>query len=318
MNGGTSGTPLRVICGPTGGGKTQLVVALADALSSTTPLRAVSADSRQLYHGFAIGTAAPTAAEQARVPHVLVGSESPLTRFTAAHWASAAEHAISSAETDGITPVVVGGTGFYVRALVTPLFDEPDVDAERRTAMRSWMRARSHEELARWATQLDGGAEHPGRAQRERAIELALLTGVPMHRWRMQSTRARPRAVRYLVVDPGALLSSRLESRLEAMLRAGWVEEVGQLRRVVPVDAPAWQACGYLALLEAVQGTRTLASALEQVRIETRQYVKRQRTWFRHQLVEGPVTRLDPTQPDAMTQALKWWHDAGPDPNGAP
>jgi tRNA dimethylallyltransferase len=312
-------SPLRVICGPTGAGKTRLLLSLAEALAPATRLVAISADSRQLYHGFAIGTAAPTVAERERVPHRIVGTVSPLERFTAAHWAEAARRAIDIAEESGMTPVVVGGTGFYVRSLITPLFDEPDVDVDCRATLRSGVWSRPHEEVQRWAEHLDPGGKAPGRAQRERAIEMALLTGVPMHRWHERSARTSLRAPHYLVVDPGSALSAQLEDRLQAMLRDGWANEVESLLRAgVPIDAPAWQACGYLALRDALTGSRDWEDALDLVRVHTRQYVKRQRTWYRHQLSDGPVTHLDPLCADAVARAVEWWKAAESDPGGAP
>jgi tRNA dimethylallyltransferase len=312
----TDSPPLRVICGPTGSGKTQLMLDLAAALGRAARPLVINADSRQLYTGFAVGTAAPTAEEQRRVPHALVGSVSPDVRFTAAHWADAARTVLADAVVDGVTPVVVGGTGFYVRALLTPLFDEPPVDPARRAALRQWMRRRSHEELTRWAVALDPEGTPAGRAQRERAIEMALLTGVPLCEWHRSARATGPArlAVRYLVVDPGGdVLAQRLEQRLHQMLAAGWRDEVAHLAQTVSPDAPAWHACGYLALREAGVGRRTLAEALDAVRIETRQYVKRQRTWYRHQLREGPVTLVDPSHPDALTQAVAWWHATASD-----
>jgi tRNA dimethylallyltransferase len=303
--------PLRIICGPTGGGKTYLAVALARRLAPAESLVALSADSRQLYDGFRIGTAAPTDAELQALPHALVGTVKPTARFTAADWAGAADAVISQAVTAGRAVVVVGGTGFYLRALREPLFAEPPIDEGRRRALRAWMRARDHETIARWALALDPGASHPGRAQRERAVEMALLTGYPLHRWRRRAAPAVDTPgvpVRYLVVDPGDALVPRLADRVRAMIAAGWLDEVRALDGLVPATAPAWQACGYEVMRDVVRGIRPLDDAVARVLVETRQYAKRQRTWFRHQLRDGPVTRLDPTAPDALDRALAWWH----------
>ncbi len=305
---GATGDVVRVICGPTGGGKTQLAMALAEALGAGVRLRVVSADSRQVYAGFAIGTAAPTAEEQRRVPHELVGTVAPTARFTASDWSHAARAAIDAARAAGQTPLVVGGTGFYLRALETPLFDEPPMDEARRGRLRTWLRTQSHEVVARWARALDPHGTHPGRAQRERAVELALLTGRARESWHRGGVVAPPPLrLRTLVIDPGQMLAPRLETRLDAMLAAGWLDEVRARMADTPADAPAWTACGYLALRDVVTGQQTLAAARDAVRIATRQYVKRQRTWFRHQVRDSAVTRLDPTRPDAVQQALAWW-----------
>ncbi|MCU0648963.1 MAG: tRNA (adenosine(37)-N6)-dimethylallyltransferase MiaA [Gemmatimonadaceae bacterium] len=311
--------PVRVICGPTGAGKTALLLRLAEVVGAPS-LRVIGADSRQVYRGFVIGTAAPSPDERRRVPHALVNVIDPRTRFTAAHWAEAARAAIDAAHAEGAVPVVVGGTGFYLRALETPLFAEPPLDERQRAQLRIWMRARSHDEITRWADRLDPGAAHPGRAQRERAVEMALLTGRPLSDWRRDAAVSEAVGVtlRTLVIDPGPALAEQLEARTIAMCDSGWLAEVDALMQTVPEAAPAWLACGYLALRDVVAGRRRLDDALEAVRIETRQYVKRQRTWFRHQLRNGTVTRLDPSAPDALARAIEWWHGGASVPHEAP
>jgi tRNA dimethylallyltransferase len=241
--------PCLVICGPTGAGKTALVMALANALDLTV----VSADSRQIYRGFDLGTAKPSAADQARVPHACIDLVEPTERYTAYAWAAEAEREAGAARAMGRVPVIVGGAGFYVRALVHPVT-----------------------------------ASAPDGAARFRA--------------------------RYLVVDPGAALRERIAQRAQAMVLKGWLEEVARLDREIPWAAPAWQASGYAAMRDHVRGAVPLGVALDRVIIATRQYAKRQRTWFRHQLPEADVTRLDPDAPDAMARALDWIAGGGRSP----
>jgi tRNA dimethylallyltransferase len=114
-------------------------------------------------------------------------------------------------------------------------------------------------------------------------------------------------SARYLVVDPGPVLSERIEARVDAMLNGGWVEEVEALSRSVPSDAPAWKASGYEVLRRSTNGEIELSSARERVIIETRQYAKRQRTWFRHQLPPATVTRINPDDPQASAVVREWW-----------
>lgn len=230
-----------VICGPSAGGKTTLALALADELD----LVAVSADSRQIYRGFDIGTAKPTASDLSRLPHACLDLADPTTRFTAYAWASAAEAARTHAHAAGQLPIVVGGAGFYIRALVHPVTADAPAGQERLVA-------------------------------------------------------------HYLLVDPGPSLRLRITQRAAAMARGGWLTEVAALARTVARDAPAWQGCGYLAMRDHVEGRLSLAAALEQVTTATRQYAKRQRTWFRHQLPPDRVTRLDPDDPAAVRRALAW------------
>jgi tRNA dimethylallyltransferase len=238
---GVDRAALLVICGPTGAGKTTLIQSLA----GETDLVVVNADSRQIYRGFDIGTAKPTPAELARVPHECLDLADPTERFTAYRWAAAGEEAIAAARRSGHTPIVAGGAGFYIRALVHP------------------------------ATE-------------------ATPAGEDQH------------AAHYLIVDPGAALRDRIAHRAESMLRGGWVEEVEQLARSVPVSAPAWQASGYESVRSYVAGTVSRRDALDQVVIATRQYAKRQRTWFRHQLPPDRVTWLDPDRAGAIGDAVAW------------
>jgi tRNA dimethylallyltransferase len=240
-----------VVCGPTASGKTRLILALGEE----TDIVAVSADSRQIYLGFDIGTAKPTAAERACVPHACLDLAAPTTRYTAYAWAAEADNAMSAARASGRLPVVVGGAGFYVRALVHPVTPHAPTGVERLIAQ-------------------------------------------------------------YLVIDPGAPLRDRIAERADAMLGGGWLEEVADLSRRLPRDAPAWQASGYNAVLDYVDGRASIASARERIVVATRQYAKRQRTWFRHQLPPERVTRLNPDDPDAIPRALAWIRRHGLDEEG--
>jgi tRNA dimethylallyltransferase len=162
-------------------------------------------------------------------------------------------------------------------------------------------------ELARWTRALDPPRAHLGRSQLLRAIEIALLTGRRLSELHQALARPNRWTARYLVVDPGDGLAERIQCRLEAMLAGGWVEEVRTLARTVPDDAPAWKATGYRTIRRVVRGELTLDAARAAVLVETRQYAKRQRTWFRHQLPPDRVTRLDPRRPDAREAAEEWW-----------
>lgn len=276
---------------------------LADAI----PLTVISADSRQIYRRFDIGTAKPSMADRERVPHEGIDIVDPESRYSAAAWAGDAERWIVAARAAERTPVIVGGTGFYLRALVEPLFEEPSLDAERRGRLSSELDALPTEALRRWCKVLDPERSSLGRTQLLRAVEIALLTGVPISRWHREAERPpRPRA-RYLVIDPGPVLAGWIEHRVDAMLVAGWPEEVEALTRTVDAEAPAWKATGYDAIRRMVEGRLTRDAARLDVVVRTRQYAKRQRTWFRHQLAAADVTRLDPRAPDALERVREWW-----------
>ena len=290
---------LRIICGPTGAGKS----ALAMALARSHPITIISADSRQVYRGFDIGTAKPTPVEQREVPHRGIDVAEPTERYSAARWAESARLWIAEARAAERVPVVVGGAGLYLRAL-----NEPPLDPDRREALDAWLATFSVPELRRWCEQLDPARAHLGRTQLLRAISVALLSGARISEWHARAPRAAGRAARYLVVDPEVGLAARLEHRLSAMLEAGWEREVETLARTVPADAPAWNGTGYRWIRSAVMRESSRDDALARVRTDTRQYAKRQRTWFRHQLPAAHVTRIDPGAPDAGELAMRWWH----------
>ena len=145
------------------------------------------------------------------------------------------------------------------------------------------------------------------RTQLLRAVEIALLTGRRLSDWHATSARPPRYRLRYLVVDPGPVLADRIERRTAAMFADGWVDEVRELTALVPADAIAWKASGYDAVRRHVRGELTLAEARARVVVETRQYAKRQRTWFRHQLPEADVLRVNPDDPDVDARVLAWW-----------
>jgi len=301
---GVSGeSSVRVICGPTGAGKSALAIELADHYGAMI----LSADSRQIYRGFDVGTAKPTARDQSRVPHRGIDVADPAERYSAARWADEARSWMADAHAAGRPVVIVGGTGFYLRALTEPLFEAPPVDSDRRAALESVLLSISTEELRRWCRQLDPARSHLGRTQLVRSVETALLVGERLSDLHRSRARAPGTRARYLVVDPGPRLSARIERRFDAMMAGGWAEEVEALARSVDASAPAWKSSGYSAVREMVAGRMTSEAARERVLIETRQYAKRQRTWFRHQLEESLATRIDPDSERSGEVARDWW-----------
>ena len=298
--------PLRIICGPTGAGKS----AIALALARTARVTIISADSRQVYRGFDIGTAKPSEEEQRAVPHRGIDVAEPTERYSAARWAESARVWIEEAHAAGRTPLVVGGAGLYLRALTDPLFDEPPLDPARWAALDGLLSSYSLADLRRWCERLDPARAHLGRTQLNRAIIVALLSGRPISEWHARAPRAPGLAARYLVVDPGAGLSAQLDRRLTAMLDMGWEREVEVLAARVPAHAPAWNGTGYRWIRAAVLKECSRKDALAHVRVDTRQYAKRQRTWFRHQLPVASVTSIDPGAPDALERAMSWLDSA--------
>ena len=223
---------LPVITGCTSAGKS----ALAFAIAARHPVVIVSADSRQIYRRFDIGTAKPSAADQAAVPHAMIDVAEPDERFNAARWADLAEHAVRDALATARMPLVVGGTGLYLRALFEPLFHEPQLDPAARAALEQELATRSTEALRRWVQQLDPPRAHLGRTQLLRAAEVALLTGTPISTWHSEARRPARFAARYLVADAGAALGPRIAARVDDMFRAGWIDEVRALAQSVPAS----------------------------------------------------------------------------------
>ena len=306
MAGSEAPPVVRVICGPTAAGKTHAAMRCA----SFAEVSVISADSRQVYRGFDVGTAKPTRREQLDVPHYGIDVLDPADRASAAWWATAADGWIRDAIAQGREPIVVGGTGLYLRALFGDLFDEPPMDAGRRAAIQQELDLLPVTELRRWVARLDPPRAHLGRTQLLRAVEIALLTGrrvSDLHRERRTLPRWR---ARYLVVDPGEALRQLIADRTRRMFASGWGEEVRTLAATIPSDAPAWNASGYRTVRDMVAGRLSFGDAEERVIIETRQYAKRQRTWFRHQLDGADVTRADAHAPGFDAELRAWWDGA--------
>ncbi len=301
----TAPRPLTIITGPTGAGKSALALALAEAHGAVI----VSADSRQIYRGFDIGTAKPTTVERARVPHEGIDVAAPDDRWSAGRWAREAAGWIAAAEQAGRPVIVCGGTGLWLRALVSPLAPVPTLDTPRRAALADALTGLSTEELRRWVETLDPARAGLGRAQLLRAVEIALLSGTRHGDALAAAPAEPPRAARWLVVDPGDALEARLVRRLHEMVDAGWEDEVRRLIDAVSPEAPAWNACGYREVRTEVAAGRTIGGVLETVRVATRRYAKRQRTWFRHQLAGSAVTRLSETGDAARDAAFRWYEE---------
>jgi tRNA dimethylallyltransferase len=304
---------VRVICGPTAGGKSAIAMKLAGKRS----LAIISADSRQIYRGFDVGTAKPGASERQHVLHYGIDISSPEERYSAARFADDAREWIADAVARGLTPVVVGGTGLYIKSLFEPLSPVTDLDPHRRSELHEFLREQPIAELRRWCESLDPVRAHLGKTQLIRAIETALLSGEKLsdsHRRHADAVNAKGGAdltPSYLLVDPIEKLHSRIESRVDEMLARGWIDEARALDSSVPSDAPAWNASGYEMIRDVARGVEQLATARARIIIETRQYAKRQRTWFRNQLPADRVTKIDPESPGEDLLVEQWWDAAG-------
>ncbi len=289
-----AGVRTPVLVGPTGIGKT----AVAFALAAHWPLEVISADSRQVYRLLDIGTAKPPRRWLARVPHHGLDLVWPGERYSAGRFAHEAPGWIAGVLARGRMPIVVGGTGLYVRALAEGLFREPPLDLERRHALERFARGLAPIELVRWAGRLDPGFKGGGRQRALRAIEVVLLTGRPLGYWQAAARVQGAIAPWYVrLTAPRAVLHQRIKVRAEEMVRRGLIEETAAvLAEGYPAEGPGLDAIGPREAVEYLQGRRTRESVAEAITVATRRYAKRQETWFRHQL-EGPVLTLDASRP---------------------
>ncbi len=275
---------LASLVGPTCSAKTRVACLLAELLE----VEIVGADSRQVYRGFDAGTAKPSSAERTAAPHHLVDVADPTEKFSAARYAVLARRAVEDVRRRGAVPLVVGGSGLYVRALEQGLFEGPAASppVRRRLLDRAEREGAHvlHAELERIDPE-HAQRVHPRDLVRVvRALEVQEITGLPLSAHHARH-RARARSERRLAFglawDPSEL-ARRIDARVRAMLDGGWVEEVENLvSRGVPDDAPAWDALGYTTVRELVLGRRTRADAEESIAQATRRFAKRQRTWFR-------------------------------------
>ena len=302
-----------VLVGPTAVGKT----AVAAALAALTPVTVISADARQVYRGLDIGTAKPDRAVLARVPHVGLDLVDPGERYSAGRFAREAAVWLDQIRAAGRLPLVVGGTGFYVRALADGLFREPPLEPGRREQLRDWTGQLPGADLARWAGRLDPRFQAGGRQRAARAIEVALLTGQALSWWQQEARETGVMRPWYIHLTlPRETLRSRIAARVDAMLAAGLVEEVrGVLARGVARDAAGLDGVGYREVVAMlVDGGE--AELREAIAAATRAYAKRQETWFRNQLTTGKEKRdtgnvwtLDATDPPDVLAAriLERW-----------
>ncbi len=296
--------PVAVIVGPTGVGKTALAVAVAQALGADI----IGADSLQVYRELNIGTAKPTPGELDLVPHHLIDVAAPDEPFDAARYAALGRNILAGLHARGTPPLVVGGTGLYIKALLSGLFRDgvhhPDI---RRTLHQELQTAGPDALYRRLASQDPEAAAriHPRDACRiVRALEVITATGRPL--------TALQRAHRfqdcpYRVLKLGLtlerrLLYERIESRVDRMVAQGLVAEVEELLSRYGPQIKPLQALGYRQMVAYLQGRLTWAEALAGIKTETRRYAKRQLTWFR---ADAEIVWLPPDAVDRARERLE-------------
>ena len=300
------------LMGPTASGKTACALALAQRLGGEI----VSVDSALVYRGLDIGAAKPTADEQAQVPHHLIDLREPWQPYSAAEFANDARIAINDIVARGKVPILAGGTGLYFRALLDGLSDMPEADDAVRAQISTEAQAQGWTALHAQLAEVDPIAAariHATDAQRiQRALEVYRLSGRPISAWQREARGQRPPLkVLKLVLSPPerAILHARIERRFDAMLEAGFLDEVRALRSLpplqahpTPLDLPALRAVGYRQAWEHLEGGSSPAEFRERAIAATRQLAKRQFTWLRGEL---DARWFDPlTLADALDAAV--------------
>jgi tRNA dimethylallyltransferase len=292
------------IAGPTAVGKSEIALALAEKIGGEI----ITADSMQVYRGLDIGTAKPSPAERARVPHHLVDVCDLTENFDAAQFIRLAQKAVEEIQSRKKNPIFCGGTGLYFKAFLSGLGEAPATDPE----LRAELEASSFEALLHELRERDPAAyaqidrQNPRRVIR--AVEVIRLSGKKFSEqraeWKVGSSRCDDRTAQravptkfYCFTRPPADLHARINMRVDAMFARGLVEETRELlRHGLDRNRTAMQAIGYRQVVEHLHGERPLSETIGLVKSRTRQFAKRQLTWFRRQL-DAEWIELKPGEP---------------------
>lgn len=280
-------TPVIAIVGPTASGKSTLGIEVALKLNGEI----INCDSVQVYKDIQIATAKVPLEERQGIPHHLIDFVPPQINYTAGEWAREAAVKIEEIETRKRIPILVGGTGFYLRALRQPFFTSPQTDESLRRRITLLREKHGPEYLHRLLKRIDPAAAtrfFPRDWPRvQRAIEVRIQTGqsIVTHLSERPEAHGSTLRLRILALNPPRTeLYERINTRTEMHFKAGLVDEVrALLAKGVPPESNALGAHGYRRVVEFLQGKRTLESAVDQTKLDIRHYAKRQLTWFRHE-----------------------------------
>ncbi len=297
-----------VVVGPTAVGKSSLAVALASRIPGS---EIVSADAMAVYRGMDIGTAKPLIAEQGGITHHLVDVADPSEEYTVARFQTDVHQAVASITGRGGIPIVVGGTGLYVRAVVDN-FRLPGQFPEVRTALE---REPSTEALWAELDRLDPTAatkmEPTNRRRIVRALEVTIGSGQPFSSYGPGVDHYQPSTFRQVGLRlDRAEIDRRIDERYDAQLAAGFLAEVADLARR-PLSRTASQALGYRELLDHLAGAMTLDEAMTVARRRTKRFARRQERWFRR---DPRIEWFDADAPDLVDRVERWWREPGGEP----
>ena len=275
----------RFLAGPTACGKSTVAVVLAERVGAEI----LALDSMSLYQGMDIGTAKPAADRQNGIPHHLVDIISPHEEFSVAEYVVSAENACRDIVGRGRMPLFVGGTGLYLRAVLRGVFNGPAADEDFRRKLEAQASQNDPGFLHRRLTAVDpqtANRLHPHDSRRlVRALEVFHATGRPLSEQQTEKPlppESRPRHVNWLS-PPRSWLYEQINRRVESMIAAGLVDEVRSLLQAEqPLSRTARQALGYKEIIDHLDGRCTLDEAVDLIQRRTRQFAKRQHTWFRN------------------------------------
>ena len=275
--------PVALIAGPTASGKSALALALAERAKCVV----INADSAQVYRDLAIVSARPSAAEEARAPHRLYGTRDGADSCSAADWAADARAEIAAAHEAGRLPILAGGTGLYLRTLIEGIAPVPEIDRAVRSGVRALGAGEAHAALAR-EDPAAAARIRPGDTSRaQRALEVVRATGRTLGEWQAEKVGGIGEAVALrplILLPPRDWLHARCDERLENIFSDEGIEEVRLLlERRLPALAPVMRAIGVREIAALLRGEMSREQALAAGKIATRQYAKRQYTWFRRQ-----------------------------------
>lgn len=283
-------------------------------------------DSRQVYSGMDIGTDKVDAMSRRAVPHHGLDLVTPDQRYSAGQFARDARRWIAEVESRGALPLLAGGTGFFLKSVMEPIFAEPPLDDERRDTLRGWLAVQPSETLERYVSALDPEraalAIEGGPQRMSRTIEVALLSGVPLSRWHREAPHDGEgvHGVVLLLERPRDEIDARIVDRVRRMVARGLVDEVrGLLDAGYAETDPGMTGTGYREIARYLREDASLEEAMDDIVTTTRRYARRQLTWFRHQLPDEAV-RVDATLPvddqvgvalAAMSAAGLSWPESG-------
>ena len=260
---------------------------MAEAANGTV----INADASQVYRDLRILSARPSLEEEQRVPHLLFGYRDGAQSCSAAEWAEDAKAAIAATQAAGRLPILVGGTGLYIRTLLDGIAPVPEIDPDVRAAVRRLSAAEAHAALAGEDPDAAGRLHPNDTARLQRALEVVRSTGKPIAAWRESRVGgiAADHAIELeTIVTSVAELYARCDARVDQMIANGALAEVAALRdRQLDPALPVMRAIGVTPLIQYLAGTVALDAAVAAIKQATRNYAKRQRTWLRHQLPRG-------------------------------